>query len=67
MLSQEAIAQFQTLYLAEFGKKISVKEAQLKASKLLNLYRAVYVGNQKLTIKNKNNNEKKIQPPKNHN
>lgn len=67
MLSQEAITQFQTLYLTEFGKRLSVKEAQLKAFKLLNLYRAVYVGNQKLTIKNKNNNEKKIQPAKNHN
>lgn len=64
MLSKEAISQFQALYLTEFGVEISLEEAQRRASKLLNLYRAVYVGNPKLNIKNKNSYEKKIRPKK---
>lgn len=67
MLSKEAISQFQALYLAEFGVEISVAEAKKRASRLLNLYRAVYVGNPKLNLKDKNKHETKIRPKKNSN
>lgn len=63
MLSKEAILQFQAIYLAEYGKKISVKEAQIKASRLLNLYRAVYAKKKSISSNN-NNHEKKLQPSK---
>jgi len=59
MLSKEAITQFQQIYFLEYGKDITFSEAQDKASKLLNLYRAVYAPINK--ILNKNNNEKNIQ------
>lgn len=41
MLSEEAIKEFQVLYEAEYGKKISKEEASDVAIRLLRLYKAV--------------------------
>ena len=41
MLTEDAIKEFQVLYEAEFGKKLSAEEALETAMRLMRLYKAV--------------------------
>lgn len=63
MVSKEGLAKFKVLYKKEFDTELSDKEVIEKATRLLNLYRAVY--SPELNMKISNNNETKIQPQKN--
>jgi len=41
-LSAQAIKEFQSIYLAEFGKTISYDKAKSEGLKLLNLFKTLY-------------------------
>jgi len=43
MISKESLEKFKELYKKEFGEELSDRVALDKATKLLNLYRAVYM------------------------
>lgn len=62
MLSKEAITKFQQIYFLEYSEELTFSEAQDRASKLLNLYRAVYEPIE--IILNKYKDEKNIQSKK---
>lgn len=63
MVSKEGLAKFKTLYKKQFGVELTDKEVLEKATRLLNLYKAVYLPESNIKISN--NNEKKIQSTKN--
>lgn len=45
-LSDQAIKEYQDIYFKEFGKKISKEEAREQGTRLVNLYKAVYITKQ---------------------
>lgn len=52
MISEESLEKFKKLYKQEFNEELSDDEALRQATRLLNLYRAIYLP---LPYQNKNN------------
>lgn len=52
MISTADLAQFKQMYKKEYGITLTDAEALKLATNLLNLYKAVYLGNQKQTTNN---------------
>jgi len=43
IITKECIGEFKAIYLKEYGEEISDKEARDRATRLISLYKAVYV------------------------
>jgi len=57
-LTKKSLRKFKTLYERYFGEQLSDKEAERKASYLVNIYRAVYGNVEFPDTDKKNTNEK---------
>ena len=56
-LSKQAIFEYQAIYKKQFGKEISLEDAQEQATKLLRLFKLIYQPISKKWITNKNKND----------
>jgi len=63
MISKEGLTKFKILFKQEFGIDLTEKEAIEKATRLLNLYKVVYLPEKNIKISK--NYEKKIQTKEN--
>jgi len=64
MVSDAGLTKFRSLYKQEYGIELSQKELMLKANRLLNLYKAVYM--KATNIKISKNHDEKAQSKKNY-
>lgn len=63
MVTKEGLSKFKVLFKQEFGIELTDKEALERATRLLNLYKVVYLPEKNIKISK--NYEKKIQTKKN--